>query len=84
MGLSNMKAMSDNDGMQVRGMSIAIAGGWSHASFGSASSTNFYFAAGQHNASGANASVAGGAIITNHGFVAIVVGAGGFSTAHAN
>lgn len=79
MGLSGMQTMSDNDGMQVRGLSIAVVGGFSTASVPGASSTNFYFAAGHHSASGNNASVAG----SISGYHVTIVGAGGFSSAHA-
>jgi hypothetical protein len=50
MGLAGMKTLSDSQGMQVRGLSIAIAGGGSFASIngvgGSAGTINFYLAAG--------------------------------------
>jgi hypothetical protein len=83
MGLSSMQTLSDNDGMQIRGLSIAVVGGWSTAGAltfnGYATTTNFYFAAGSHSASGSNASIAG-----SGGLFGSVVGAGGFSTASAH
>ena len=59
MGLSGMKAMSDSQGMHVRGLSVAVAGGGSIAYIngvgGSAGSINYYYASGEHSASGVNA-----------------------------
>jgi hypothetical protein len=95
MGLSGMKAMADAQGAQIRGLSIAVAGGGSTATIhgvgGSASSTNFYLAAGKHSASGNNASVAGDSTTTSVSFgpftasktTTNVIGAGGFSSASA-
>jgi hypothetical protein len=92
MGLAGMQVMSDEQGSQIRGTSVAVVFGISHATIsgegGSASSTNGYFAAGHHSASGANVSFAATADIdVNHGHVSVdaeVVAAGGFSTAHAH
>ncbi len=93
MGLSGMKAMSDVDGMQLRGLSIAVVSGYSsaHVNDGEgngASSYNSYFAAGHHSASGANLSAAASADIDVHGYHTSadihIVAAGGFSTAHAH
>jgi hypothetical protein len=92
MGLAGMKTMNDAQGMAIRGLSIAVVSGESHAHIsgegGSASSENEYFAAGHHSASGANVSFAvagdiktkGDDLKINVGFVA----AGGFSTAKAH
>jgi|SRR5579862_7542644 len=86
MGLSGMKVMSDQQGMQVRGLSIAVVGGFSQAASwtrgAEASTTNFYFAAGQHSASGGNLS---GAATLNLGYHSslTIVAAGGFSSASA-
>jgi hypothetical protein len=92
MGLSGMQTMSDAQGMQIRGTSIAVVAGISYAHIsgegGSAGSVNGYFAAGNHSASGANLSAAAAGDVTvkgddvkvNFGFVA----AGGFSTAKAH
>jgi hypothetical protein len=93
MGLAGMKTMDDAQGMTVRGTSVAVVFGISHATIsgegGSASSVNGYFAAGHHSASGANASFAASGDVTIHGDdhtkVSIdFVAAGGFSTAHAH
>jgi len=92
MGLSGMKAMSDVQGMQFRGLSVQV-GGFSSATIngvgGSASSVNFYYASGKKEASGENLSVAGDvtSTITTHGSHVTttttinVIGAGGFSSA---
>jgi hypothetical protein len=92
MGLSGMKAMSDVQGMQFRGLSVEV-GGFSSATIsgvgGSASSVNFYGATGKHSASGENLSVAGDvtSTITTHGShvttttTVNIVAAGGFSSA---
>jgi len=88
MGLSGMKAMSDAQGMNVRGLSIAVVGGFSQASIhsggGEASSTNFYFAAGKHSANGANLSGAAALNVNGYHTSLTVVAAGGFSTASAH
>jgi hypothetical protein len=92
MGLSGMQTMSDAQGMSVRGTSVAVVFGISHATIsgegGSASSTNGYFAAGHHSASGANLSVAATGDVSVRGDDVHVsvdfVAAGGFSTAHAH
>jgi len=88
MGLSGMKAMSDAQGMNVRGLSVAVVGGFSQASIhsggGEASSTNFYFAAGKHSASGANLSGAAALNVSGYHTSLTVVAAGGFSTASAH
>jgi hypothetical protein len=96
MGLSGMKAMSDAQGMHVRGLSIAVVGGIStatiHGSGGTATSTNFYFAAGKHSATGNNLSGAAdlSSTITTSGphvtttTTVNIVAAGGFSSASAH
>jgi type V secretory pathway adhesin AidA len=93
MGLTGMKAMTDAQGMQVRGLSVAVAGGHSTANvnlgFGNnASSSNFYFAAGKHSASGANLSAATIVSIDVDGHYVssntTIIAAGGFSTAKAH
>jgi hypothetical protein len=92
MGLSGMQVMSDAQGMSVRGTSVAVVFGISHASIsgegGSASSTNGYFAAGHHSASGANVSFAAAGDVSVRGddvhVSADFVAAGGASTAHAH
>lgn len=92
MGLSGMKAMADNQGAQIRGLSVLVGGGsyaTIHGVGGSAGSVNFYLADGKKSASGDNASIAGDATttITTHGsHVSTVttvnaIGAGGFSAA---
>jgi hypothetical protein len=95
MGLAGMTTMSDAQGMQLRGLS-AQAGGWSSATLngvgGTASSTNFYYASGKKEASGANLSVAGdvSTTIVTHGShvstitTANVIFAGGFSSASSH
>jgi hypothetical protein len=91
MGLAGMKAMDDAQGMQVRGLSIAVVSGKSTATIsgegGHASSTNSYFAAGHKSADGANLSVAADGTIKTYGNHVITttnfVAAGGFSTASA-
>jgi hypothetical protein len=91
MGLSGMQTMSDAQGMQIRGTSIAVVAGFSYAHIsgegGSAGSVNGYFAAGHTSASGANLSAAASGDVkigedssVKFGFVA----AGGFSTAKAH
>jgi hypothetical protein len=86
MGLSGMKAMSDAQGMQIRGQSIAVVGGFSQAATfgrgGEATSVNFYFAAGQHSASGGNLSGAATLTLGRNSSLTIVA-AGGFSSASA-
>ncbi len=92
MGLSGMKAMSDAQGMQFRGLSAEV-GGFSSATIsgvgGSASSVNYYYASGSKSASGENLSVAGDVTttITTHGShvttttTVNIIAAGGFSSA---
>ncbi|HEV8069487.1 MAG TPA: hypothetical protein VGP76_17230 [Planctomycetaceae bacterium] len=92
MGLSGMQTMSDSQGQQIRGLSVAVAAGGSiatiHGEGGSATSVNGYFAAGHHSASGNNVSFAAAGDVSVHGdhvsasvdFVA----AGGASSAHAH
>jgi hypothetical protein len=96
MGLAGMQTMTDAQGTHVRGLAIAVVGGFSSAGIGgvggAAGSTNFYFAAGKHSASGNNASIAGDAtstIVTLGSHSASlttvnVIGAGGFSSAKAH
>jgi hypothetical protein len=95
MGLGSMKAMSDVQGLQVRGLG-AQAGGFSSVTLngvgGTASSTNFYYANGKNSASGENLSVAGdvSSTITTHGShvstttTINVIFAGGFSSAKSH
>jgi hypothetical protein len=95
MGLSGMKAMADAQGAQIRGLSVAVVGGFSSASIngvgGTAGSTNFYFADSKKSASGDNASIAGDltSTVTTHGThvttttTTNIIGAGGFSSATA-
>ena len=89
MGLAGMSAMTDAQGMHIRGLSIAVVGGSSTAhisseSSGYASSTNFYFAAGKNSASGANLSGAVSVDVDGHHTNINAVAAGGFSTAKAH
>jgi hypothetical protein len=96
MGLSGMQVMTDDQGMQIRGTSIAVAAGGSiatiHGVGGSASSTNTYYAAGSHSASGSNVSFAADGTttsVTSHGHTTTVttvnfVAAGGASSAKAH
>ncbi|HXY37033.1 MAG TPA: hypothetical protein VEI07_22590 [Planctomycetaceae bacterium] len=88
MGLSGMQVMSDDQGMQIRGLSVAVASGGSiatiHTLGGSATSVNAYYASGSHDASGDAFSVAGTLSVNKYGISATVVGAGGASSAHAN
>ena len=62
MGLSGMQTMTDSQGQQVRGLSVAVAAGGSIAFIGGegggAASVNTYFAAGHKTASGDNVSFA--------------------------
>jgi hypothetical protein len=92
MGLSGMQTMTDSQGQQIRGLSIAVASGGSIAFIGGegggAASVNTYFAAGHHSANGSNVSYAVSGSVTLHenGTVsATVVGvaAGGASSASA-
>jgi hypothetical protein len=88
MGLSGMKSMTDAQGLKIRGLSIAVVGGFSTAhqygDGGSASSTNFYFAAGHYSASGNNVSFAAAAEVEGRSFEINAVIAGGASSAHAH
>jgi hypothetical protein len=96
MGLAGMQVMTDDQGMQVRGLSIAVAAGGSIATIsgegGSATSVNGYFAAGHHSASGFNVSVAADGTTTSttsHGHTTTTttvnfVAAGGASSAKAH
>ncbi|HEV8003086.1 MAG TPA: hypothetical protein VGP63_24585 [Planctomycetaceae bacterium] len=92
MGLADMKSMNDAQGMTVRGTSVAVVFGLSHATIsgegGSASSVNGYFAAGHHSANGTNVSFAASGDITTHGDYTRTsidfVAAGGASSAHAH
>jgi hypothetical protein len=87
MGLSGMQTMTDSQGHQIRGLSIAVVGGGSIAFIGTrdggAASVNTYFAAGKHSATGNNFSVAG-TLTVGRGISATVVGAGGSSSASAH
>jgi hypothetical protein len=95
MGLAGMTAMADAQGMQIRGLSVAVVGGAStatiHGAGGTATSSNFYFAAGKHSATGDNLSGAAdlSSTITTHGShvststTVNIVAAGGFSSASA-
>src|SRR5580698_3400883 len=88
MGLGSMKSVSDAQGMHIRGLSIAVVGGYSSAYTNTrnsgASTTNFYFAAGNHSATGATASAAGQLTASNYHISGTLVGAGGFATASAH
>jgi hypothetical protein len=93
MGLSGMHSMTDAQGTQIRGLSIAVVSGGSIAFIGGegggAASVNTYFAAGHKSASGSNISYAVSGSVTLHenGTVsATVVGvaAGGASSAKAH
>ncbi len=87
MGLSGMQTMTDAQGSQIRGLSIAVAAGGSIAFLGvpggGAASVNTYFAAGSKSASGNNVSFAVGGVATNHGIIVVGVAAGGSSSATA-
>ncbi len=91
MGLAGMKAMDDAQGMQVRGLSVAVVAGGSIATIngvgGSASSFNTYFAAGHKSAEGSNISGAADGTVKTYGnhvmTVTNFVAAGGASQASA-
>ncbi len=96
MGLAGMTVMSDEQGSQIRGTSVAVAAGASIAFVGGpgsgAASVNGYFAAGHHSASGNNVSFAVGSVSTTTGSgnhtttttITTFVAAGGASSAHAH
>jgi len=88
MGLSGMQTMTDSQGQQVRGLSIAVVSGGSIAFIGTkgggAASVNTYFAAGSHSASGDNLSGAASLTVSHHSATLTVVAAGGFSSASAH
>jgi hypothetical protein len=93
MGLSGMHSMTDAQGSQIRGLSIAVAAGGSIAFIGGegggAASVNTYFAAGHKSASGNNVSFAVDGTATLHGNGSITatvngVAAGGASSAKAH
>lgn len=69
MGLAGMKALSDGEGMQLRGLATQ-AGGWSSTTLiavgGTTSSTNYAYAADQHSATTANLSVSGAVSTTSN------------------
>jgi hypothetical protein len=79
MGLPGMKAMSDEEGMGIRGLSAA-AGGFSLAEVQGGSASSQYFAGGHSSAKGF--SVSAGAVVTNYNVNFIA--AGGFSAARSN
>jgi hypothetical protein len=95
MGLSGMKAMADSQGAQIRGLSVAVAGGGGYSTIsgvgGSTGELTFYYASDKHSASGDNAAISGDATttITTHGShvstttTVNVIGSGGFSSAKA-
>jgi hypothetical protein len=87
MGLSGMQTMTDSQGQQIRGLSIAVASGGSIAFLGvpggGAASVNTYFAAGSKSASGSNVSYAVGGVVTTHSITIVGVAAGGSSSASA-
>src|SRR4051812_23396033 len=83
MGLSGMKSISEEKGMEIRGLAIAVVGGHSTASVPGATSSNFYFASGHHEADGKNLSFAGVAVVSNQHVAVVTVFAGGSSQAHA-
>jgi hypothetical protein len=92
MGLAGMQVMTDDQGMQVRGTSIAVVAGGSIAFIGGegggAASVNTYFAAGHKTASGNNVSFAVSGTISTSGDVVTsttnFVAAGGASSAKAH
>jgi hypothetical protein len=71
MGLAGMQTMNDAQGMNIRGLSIAVVSGSSIATIagegGSAASTNSYFAAGHKSAEGSNVSFAADGTIKTYG-----------------
>jgi hypothetical protein len=78
MGLTGMKAMADSQGAQIRGLSVAVAGGIGYSTIsgvgGSTGELTFYGAGdaskhGSSSASGDNAAISGDATttITTHG-----------------
>jgi hypothetical protein len=91
MGLAGMKSMDDAQGMNIRGLSIAVVSGGSiagiHGNGGAAASVNTYFASGKKSAEGSNLSYAVDGTITTHGnhvtTVTNFVAAGGASQASA-
>jgi len=81
MGLSGMKAMTDAQGMSVRGLSIAVVTGESNVNLGRGNSADSQFFAagygrGTHYAAGASLSGGG----TGRGFV--IVGTAAVAIAH--
>src|SRR5579872_3538389 len=87
MGLVGMKAMSDSDGMQLRGLSTQ-AGGWSSTTLiavgGETSSTNFSYAADKKSATTANLSVSGAVSVSNNNVWLNVIAAGGTSAGRSH
>ncbi len=91
MGLASMKSMDDAQGMNIRGLSIAVVSGSSvagiHGEGGAAASTNTYFAAGHKSAQGSNVSFAADGTIKTYGnhvtTTTNFVAAGGASQASA-
>ena len=99
MGLTGMKTMADSQGAQIRGLSVAVAGGIGYSTLngvgGSTGELTFYGAADSGkkgaSASGDNAAISGDATttITTHGShvstttTVNVIGSGGFSSAKA-
>jgi hypothetical protein len=71
MGLAGMQTMNDAQGMNIRGLSVAVVSGGSiatiHGEGGSASSFNTYFAAGHKSAEGSNVSFAADGTIKTYG-----------------
>ena len=71
MGLAGLQTMNDAQGMQVRGLSVAVVAGGSIATIngdgGSASSFNTYFAAGHKSAEGSNISGAADGTVKTYG-----------------
>ena len=91
MGLAGMKTLSDNQGMQLRGLA-AQAGGWSSTTLiavgGTTSETTAAYGAGHTRANTTDLSVSGAASVTttNHGSYGYlnIIAAGGVSSAHSH
>lgn len=87
MGLAGMKSLSDNDGMQLRGLATQ-AGGWSSTTLiavgGETSSTNFSYAADKKSATTANLSVSGAVSVSNNNVWLNVIAAGGTSAGRSH
>ena len=82
--LGNQRDKRLPQGMAIRGLSIAVAGGRSTASVPGATTTNFYFAKGNHSATGKNLSLAGVAVAHGNHLTVTTIFAGGTSSASAH